>query len=276
MMRNTGIYGRSLALAAAALLMALPASAQYAPQTMDDPATGEKYKIEAATGFWRPAAELSISSEQLGIVGSDINFKRDLGLVDQVFNEFHVTGRPARKHKLRFQYIPIKYEQDAYRITRNIVFNGQAYTVGLPVTSVVDWKAYRFSYEYDFVYTNRWFGGLILETKYTDVNAVLRTPIIEEYAHAKAPIPAIGGIFRGYVTPNISITGEVSGITIPSQVSDQYNAHYADIDVYGTVNFNNNIGGQFGYRRFDVAYKVDEDRGNFVLKGIYFGIVARY
>jgi hypothetical protein len=275
-MRNTGFYGLSLALAAAALLIALPASAQYAPRTMDDPATGEKYHIEAATGFWRPGAELSISSEQLGIQGSDINFKSDLGLVDQTFNEFHITGRPARKHKLRFQFIPIKYEQEAHRITRSIVFNGQSYTVGLPVSSLIEWKAYRFSYEYDFLYTNRWFAGFILETKYTDVNAVLRTPIIEEFAHAKAPIPAFGGIFRGYVTPNISITGELSGITIPSSVSEQYNAHYADLDIYGTVNFTNNIGGQFGYRRFDVAYKVDEDRGNFVLKGIYFGIVARY
>lgn len=276
-MRNRGILRLSLMLGAAIVLTALPAAAQYTPRTeVHDPATGEKYHIEGAAGFWRPDADMAISSEQLGIEGSVISFKDDLGLVNKKFSDLKVVGRPARKHKLRFEYIPIKYETDAHRISRNIVFNGQNYTVGVPVTSVLDWKAYRFTYEYDFQYHDRWFAGFLMEAKYTDVNAILRTPIIEEFAHAKAPIPAIGGIFRGYVTPNISVTGELSGITLPSSVSDQYNAHYADVDIYGTVNFTNNIGAQAGYRSFDVAYKIKEDTGNFVLKGLYFGVVARY
>jgi hypothetical protein len=275
-MRKSGSL-RLYAFVAAALLTALPAAAQYSPRTeVHDPATGEKYHIEGAAGFWRPDADMSISSEQLGIEGSTISFKDDLGLVNKKFSDLKVVGRPARKHKLRFEYIPIKYEQDSYRVTRPIIFNGQVYNVGVPVTSVLDWKAYRFTYEYDFQYHDRWFAGLLLEAKYTDVNAILRTPIIEEFAHAKAPIPAFGGIFRGYVTPNISVTGELSGITLPASVSDQYNAHYADLDIYGTVNFTNNIGGQVGYRSFDVAYKIREDEGNFVLKGFYFGVVARY
>jgi hypothetical protein len=31
-----------------------------------------------------------------------------------------------------------------------------------------------------------------------------------------------------------------------------------------------------GYRSFDVGYHVEKDTGAFTLKGIYFGVVARY
>jgi len=56
-----------------------------------------------------------------------------------------------------------------------------------------------------------------------------------------------------------------------------HHAYYRlDFDLNGTVNFTNNIGAQVGYRSFDVGYKFDNDDGSFVLKGLYFGIVARY
>ena len=97
---------------------------------------------------------------------------------------------------------------------------------------------------------------------------------------AKAPIPAIGGIVRVYMVPNISITGELTDFKIPDSISKDYKAHYVDLDIYGTVNFTNNIGVQMGYRSFDVGYTVrdnniDTDAGSFVLKGLYFGAVAR-
>jgi hypothetical protein len=256
-------------------LVAVPAFAQFQPRTVTDPATGERYHIEGSAGIWFPSADMRIASESLGIVGSKINFKDDLGLTNQKFGEFHLVLRPAIKHKFRFEYIPIKFDQSA-TLTRDITFNGQLYRVGMPVNSSLSWKAYRFAYEYDFISKNRSFAGLILEAKYTDVEATLQSPLIQEYAHARAPIPAIGGIFRYYVVPNISLTGEVSGITVPKSLSKNYNAHYADIDVYGTLNLTNNVGAQLGYRSFDVAYVLDKDTGNFGLRGLYFGIVARY
>jgi hypothetical protein len=254
---------------------AVPASGQFVPRSLNDPATGERYHIEGSAGFWGPSADMNISSEALGIVGSKIDFKADLGLKDRRFKELHVVLRPGVKHKLRLQLIPINYTQSS-TITRNITFNGQLYRVGIPVKSSLDWKAYRFGYEYDFVSRNRGFGGLILEAKYTDVTASLQSQVAPEFAHAKAPIPAIGGIVRVYVVPNISITGEISGIAVPASLSEEYNAHYADLDIYGTVNFTNNVGAQLGYRSFDVNYVVKKDTGSFVVRGLYFGIVARY
>ena len=280
-MTTRSVIGLYTFIVAAIALTAAPADAQFAKRTLNDPATGETYHIEASAGFWSPTADMSISSESLGIPGSTIDFKNDLGLTDQRFPELHVVLRPGKKQKFRFQYIPITYDQ-THTLTRQITFNGQLYTVGIPVHSTLAWKAYRFAYEYDFLYKNRWFAGFILEAKYTDVLATLATApnasgsSINEFAHAQAPIPAIGGIVRVYVVPNISITGEVSGVKIPDSVSAKYKAHYADIDVYGTLNFVNNAGVQVGYRSFDVGYLVNHDTGSFVLKGLYFGAVARF
>jgi hypothetical protein len=262
-------------LLAAAPAAAQTTAAQFTPQPMSVPSIGERYHIEGSAGWWTPSAMMNISSESLGIVGSDIDFKRDLGLQDQRFSELHVVLRPSTKQKLFFQYIPITYTQTA-RLTRDITFNGQLYRVGVPVNSEPQWKAYRFGYEYDAFYRSRGFVGFIIEAKYTDVTATLVTPIINEFAHAQAPIPAIGGIGRVYIVPAISITGELTGIKIPDSISEDYKAHYTDFDLYGTVNFTPNIGAKVGYRSFDVGYLVKRDSGAFTVKGMYFGIVARY
>ena len=218
------------------------------------------------------------TTSEIQFIGSTIDFKKDLGLTDQRFPEVHLELRPTTRHKFRLQYIPIKYDQSAV-LTRTVVFNGQSYTIGRAITSTLDWKAYRIGYEYDFISRDRGFGGFILDFKYTDVTATLSTvasPIVTEFTKAEAPIPAIGGIFRVYVVPNISITGEVTGFTLPETAFKDTNGHYLDVNFYGTLNFTNNVGVQVGYRALDVGYLIKTDSGSFTLQGVFFGVVARY
>ena len=79
-----------------------------------------------------------------------------------------------------------------------------------------------------------------------------------------------------YVVPNISITGELVGVQDSRQHRRAYQAHYFDFDLYGTVNFNDYVGAQIGYRSLDLGYLIEDDRGDFKMKGIYFGGVVRY
>jgi hypothetical protein len=258
-------------------LLASPAQAQYRPRPMADPATGETYHIEFGAGFWSPSANIAVASEQLGIVGTVIDFKRDLGLTDQRFPALNLVLRPSKKTKFRFQYLPIKYDSSAI-LRRVVIFNGIAYVIGLPVDSTLDWKAYRAGLEYDFVSRDRGFAGLLLDVQYTDVTVTLRSPVANEFVRARAPVPVLGGIARVYVVPNISITGEVSGFPAPDSVLEKLDVdgHYVDFDIYGTVNFTNNIGAQIGYRSLDVGYMVKTDSGSLKLGGLYFGAVVRY
>ena len=267
----------------AVLGAAWPAAAQYGASRVSNRATGENYHVEAGIFFWNPTPDIVIASEGLGQIADRIDFVNDLGIEKSTFRQFKITLRPATKHKFRFEYTPIRYSAEQ-TLTRQFVFNGQRYTIGLPVSSDVKWNAYRFAYEWDFVYRDRGFAGLVLETKYTDIQATLSANFAgfadTEFTHAKAPIPAIGFIGRGYVASNVSITGEFTGFKLPQIGSDtsddKYSGKYFDFDLYATVNFTDNFGVDAGYRSFNVDYLVKSDSGTLKLKGLYFGGKARF
>jgi hypothetical protein len=257
----------------AALGAPLPAEAQFGAQSSSR-ATGENYHVEISGSLWDPAPAIFISSESLeGIIGSRIDFVEDLGIEKSWFRQLKVVLRPGDKHKFRFEYTPIKYEAES-TLRRNIVFNGILFPVAIPVASEVSWRAFRFGYEYDFFYRDRGFVGVVLEAKYTDVEATLSNVLDTEFVRARAPIPAVGLIGRGYVAPNISITGEFTFFKMPD--FDDYSGRYFDLDIYGTVNFTENVGAQGGYRSFDVIYRVEEDDGDLRIRGLYFGGVVRF
>lgn len=273
MMRTSRAAALFLCAVLCGLVAATTADAQYA--VGGDPAVGEDYHVEVQLGWWNPTPEVFVSSQSLGIIGSNIDFVNDLGIAKTRFREIRVVGRPARKHKFRFAYVPISYAADA-TLARSITFNGVRFNVNLPVSSSLTWKAYRFGYEYDFVYRDRGFVGLILEANYTDVNVELTSLVASEFARAKAPIPAIGGIGRVYVARNVALTGEITGFKLP-QIGDEMNeGRYLDFDFYGTINFTNNVGASVGYRSLDVQYLIDNDSGDFKVKGWYFAGVVRF
>jgi hypothetical protein len=269
---------RLIAAAAMVAALAVPARAQYQPRTIPSPASGEDFHIEGGINFWNPSSDLTVQSSGsgalTGIVGTTIDAKTDLGFVDHQVRAFNLMARPAPGHKIRFEYMPIEFDATS-TLNRTIDFNGQRYQVGLPVNSALDWRLYRFGYEYDFIRKDGGFGGLIAEVKYTDVKVSLASPVISEYAEAHAPIPALGGIGRYYFVPQFAVTGEFTIFKLPT-IQDQYSGHYADLNIYGTFNFTKNVGLQGGFRSTDFGYIVKQDTGAFTMKGIYFGVVARY
>src|SRR5437868_4443525 len=132
---------RFCALASCVLVFAAaPARAQYRPRASTSPA--ESYHVELGAGFWNPTADMQIAS---GPNGSSVDLKNDLGLADKKFGEFQLVIKPALKHKIRVQFIPISYSQTA-TTTRALTFNNQTYPAGASIASSLDWKAWRFGY----------------------------------------------------------------------------------------------------------------------------------
>ncbi|MDP2054917.1 MAG: hypothetical protein Q8L75_14875, partial [Acidobacteriota bacterium] len=147
-------------LGAVALLgSAASAAAQYRP-----PATGsvgEEYRIEASYGWWDASPSLIVNSESLDLLGTDVDLIQDLGIEQKRLGKFNVVLRPGKKHRLRFERLPIHYEADAV-VQRSFVFNGQTFNVGLPVQTIAKFDTYRFGYEYDFIYRSKGFIGALL------------------------------------------------------------------------------------------------------------------
>lgn len=273
MIRPRYVFAVSAVVLALLALGASPAQAQYGRPMMSEPAMGEKYHVEAVLNLWNPSLDAVISSEQLGIVGTAIDVKNDLGYDDKSIREFRFVLRPGRKHKLRLAYTPVEFESDVL-LQRDLVFNGIRFNVGLPLQSDFSWNTWRFGYEYDFVYTDRGFAGFILEGRYMDAQLNLRTPIDDEYAQARGVLPAVGGIGRVYVHDRVSITGEMVGMKVPR--IDNYFGSFFDLDIYGTVNVTNNFGVQAGYRWLDASYEAELDTGDLEMKGLYFTGVVRF
>ena len=261
--------------AAAWLAGSAPAAAQFQPAP--ERAPGERYHIEAAASLWDATPKLIVSSESLGIPGDNVDLVADLGIQKKRINELRIVLRPGTKHKFRINYLPIKYDASA-TVQREFTFNGQRYRFGLPVTTTVDLTTFRFGYEYDFIYREWGFVGVLFDVKYTDVQVTLDSPIGSEFTAQIAPIPTIGFVGRGYLIPNLSITGEVSFFKVPDSVGEQFGGggRYLDYDFYGTFNFNRFIGAQLGLRSVDVEYFKDFDSGNLNFRGLYFGGVIRY
>lgn len=253
------------------------ASAQYRPSATGD-AVGEDYHIEASYGWWNAEPSLIVNSESLGIPGSDVNLITDLGIGQHRLGQFDLVLKPSRKHRLRFQRLPIKYSTDAFQVTREFIFNGQLHTIGLPVTTEVDFTTYRFGYEYDFLYFKRGFFGALIDLKYTNVDLSLSSPIGAEFVSAAAPIPTVGVVGRGYVLPNLAVNGELSFFRTPDSLKEQLEGEgsYTDFDLNATFNFNKSVGAKLGWRRTTVFYDVDLDTGNLKFEGLYFGGVIRY
>jgi hypothetical protein len=251
------------------------AAAQYQrPQT---DSVGEQYHIEFAYGWWDATPSLIVNSESLDILGSDVDLIEDLGIEQKKLGKINVVLRPGKKHRLRFERLPIHYEADA-TVKRSFVFNGQTFNVGLPVQTVANFDTYRFGYEYDFIYKPKGFFGVLFDLKYTNVNVELNSPIGAEFTKATAPIPTLGFVARAYPQRNLAINGEFSLFRMPESLATQLEGRgtYTDFDFNATYNFNRYIGAQVGWRKVNIFYDVDLDSGTLKFTGLYFGSVIRY
>jgi len=257
------------------MAMPSPASAQFGLRT-NQAAIGDNYHLELDAVVWDTSADMSLSNTALGLTGSTIDLKNDLGIKDQKFGGFELILRPAVKHKFRVQLVPVHYSAVATPQSP-LSFGGVTFPAGGPINSTFHWRAWRFGYEYDFAVTPRGFVGFSLDVKYTDTDASLTSAATgTRSASARAPVPALGGILRVNPASHLSLTGEITGFKWPGGWIWSGSGDYLDIDTYATINFANAFGVNFGYRSFDVSYTLTNDAGSFKLTGPYLGASIRF
>jgi hypothetical protein len=269
------------AVLSTALLMPSPAHAQYSAPDFSDGAIGEKYWIEVSGTLWNPSLFGQISSEQFGLVGSNIDFTDDLGYETTRFKDFRLVLRPSRKSKFRIQYTPMRYEADT-SFTREIVFNGVSYPLGVPIESSFDWKVWRFGYQYDFLYMSRGSLGVLLDVRWTQMDARLATnspaisPRFDEFTTVKAPLPAIGLVGRAYPLQALAVNFEISGMKVPPDIDPNYQGNWMEWDLNGTFNVTNNVGVSMGWRKSNTFVGIEQDLGDLKFQGLWFGAALRY
>jgi hypothetical protein len=251
------------------LVVSLAASAPAAAQSDVMPA--EKFRVEFGTEWWQPTPEISIRTDALASVGvSDFDFVDEFGIDSSWFAEFRAVLKPARKHKVRVSYVPVRYEQTA-PLRTVLSFNGTTFSGS--ATANLKWNLWRFGYEWDFISRERGFVGFLGDVKYNKVSASVRGRGAAEATEARAPIPGLGVIARAYAHPRVSISGEFTGFKV---VGGEIEGSLFDFDISATANIFKSLGVQGGYRAVNADYTIDEDIGNLTLRGVYLGIVSRF
>jgi hypothetical protein len=272
---NQGMRTRTVLLVLFALALAAPrADAQFAAR---DPAPGEDFAFEISAIFWSPTPEMKVQTGALAAIGeTEVDFVKEFGIEKKRFREIRAVLKAGRKHKLRFNYIPIEYHQET-TLARTITFGGRTFTVGLPAQGDLSWKMWTFAYEWDMVAADRGFFGVIIEGRKNEVLASLNSPVSGlEATETKLWVPALGVIGRAYPSRNFSITAEFTGFKVPDFATEKFEAKLYDFDIYGTVNFGKNVGVHGGYRSLLAEYLQTDDAGRMRLKGMYFGGSLRF
>ncbi|MGE0814893.1 MAG: hypothetical protein AB7O28_19840 [Vicinamibacterales bacterium] len=268
---------RSLFVALAVLVgitaLATPARAQFSPRGSG--VVGEDYHVEVSYNFWGPTPDIIINSEALGIPGSDVDLVQDLGIEKQTLKDLRIVLRPAKKHRFRISYLPMDYSAETV-LEREFVFNGLRYRPGLPVSTTAQFKTWRFGYEYDFLYRERGFLGVIFDAKYTDANVGLNSPLGDEFSKAIGALPTIGLVARVYAASNLALNGEITYFKLPDSAIEDTQGRYKDFDVSATYNPHKNVGVQLGLRSIDLSYQVKLDAGTLVMRSVYFGGTLRF
>lgn len=245
------------------------------PSSDDQYGIGEKYKIEFSYTFWQPNLDGNVSSDKLGLIGSQVDLTGDLSLTHARFDDFRFVIHPAKKHRIKVEYTPIAFTGSGV-LSRDITFAGKVYPISLPVDSTLNWKVLRAGYEYDFFYRPRGFVGVIVAGGFTDMSAGISSIIGSAEATGNWPLIEIGGAGRFYPIRHLAVNVEVSGLQLTNVVEPDSLLKTLNWDLSGTYNVTNNFGVSGGWRRVDTSLKLKGDAGEVDFKGLWFGGSIRY
>lgn len=259
---------RLAAAAAAALLTAAGARAQPA-------AASGVGRFELTAAWWRPGQAIVLASDVPGVLGSSIDFARDLGFADRGLPDVQLVVKAAAKHRLRFEYIPIRYTAAAAP-ARALVFDGATYPAGAPIATTFDWKAWRIGYEYDFLVRRRVTAGVIVEGRQTDITVRLAGASADHSVRTQIPIPAAGGTIRLQAARRLSLSSEVDFFEVPDNAQKSYGGRYADVDLSATVSLARRLAARGGFRSIAIRHLGATDSGTLTLNGIYLGAVVGF
>jgi len=268
---------------------AAPAAAPAEPVAPVAVVVGEEYRVEFQLGAWfsMPSTVLYSDSEPVTttsgsttttttVNGTNIDYKKQLALKNQIFPEAHLTIRLLPRHKLRGDYIPIFYKQST-TLTSDVYFNGQTYLTGQAVDSTLHWNEWKLAYEFDALTSDRGYLGGMVAMSSLNVSGAMANSAQSGTASVNILMPGLGAIGRYYPAPKISLTGEFLYFDLPGSATSTH-GHNMQIDAYATFNVNKHVGVQAGYRVFDTTHVFGSplNTGSMTIGGPYLGGTAHF
>jgi hypothetical protein len=203
--------------------------------------------------YWFPELSGDIRVDDAGIVGTELDFKDDLGIDDESYPVIEVFAGIG-KHHFSLAFFNADYDGDTV-LTEEIYFNGELFKVHERVVSSLEYDHYDVMYRYDLIDLENLLAGgslgLVARLMVFDGSVSIASATVTAKEDFTAPIPMIGvnfhvGILKDILEARVLVTGiGYSGNTAFDGQAEISLTPFPFLDIHG------------GYRFFIID--VDED-----------------
>lgn len=236
------------------------------------PVSSLAFEIGARGYYWFPSLDGSVKVDELGIVGTIIDFDNDLGIEDENYPSVEVFVGLG-KHHLSLAYTDLDYSGQKV-VTRDIVFKGKTFSVSDLVTSSIEYKMVDLHYQYDFLDLENILAGFslggVFHVKYLDGDIRMQTTGIDEKEDFTVPIPMLGvnlhmGILADILEARVRGTGiTYSGNSVYEVMAEISLTPFPFFSVHG------------GYKRFFVDIDEDDVVFDYHMSGPYVALTVSF
>lgn len=208
-------------------------------------------------------------------IGSDVNFKSDLGVKDEDLPEARIIWNFSNNSKLRLAYTQANYSGNN-DLPATIEFKGKSYTAGTRVNSELDIKYLRFGWIRQFINIGKDRVRLssILEAKGISADMSLEapnlSPAISESEELLGGLPTLGLALDIALIEKVNIFAEASGLAAGDL------GYFFDAETGIKLMPVKNLSIIAGFRVIDIKAKDDPDFAKIELTGPFVGATLKF
>lgn len=239
------------------------------------PAPRSSRRAEVVVGAWHPGLNLRLAATDRDVPGTDIDLRRDLAMGSGWLADVQARIRVAPRHAFRFEYLPIVGDGRVV-LDRDVTYLGEGFAAGERVTSTLDWRVYRFGYEYDFFSRSRVTAGVNVEARHSDLRLGLTSARVDIRGRSRIPMPAVGGTVRYAVNPSLLLTADAAAFAVPDNDEGTFGGRFIDAAFNTMVDVTPHLAVQIGVRTIDIRHLGKSNAGRGRLTGLFLGAVFGY
>lgn len=217
--------------------------------------------------YWFPDLSAKVQSFTPPPVGTKFDAEDDLGVGDENIPAGEVFLRIGRLH-LRAGYTPVSFD-GRNTLTRDIVFNGQTFSISEEVVSRLDVEMFDGEVQVDLLRPDlvaaNFSLGLVAKVKHVDGEVELRTTAQTERKDFRTPFPMVGvAVGVGFLEDMLRVDARGGGIAFSGNRLVEGDASLSVIP-FPFLRF------QGGFRLIDLKVDKDDIVAELRLAGPYVG-----